>query len=109
MIFRYNSVAILTGKGGDIKKRLNVNKPSNNLFFCMSTGSNRQLDVMDVVTQKGFIMPMKEWVEYYEMKKRDRLLNVISLEFSNTKLEHYVEQPTVVNIIHLKTRNTDSV
>ena len=67
----------------------------------MSTGSNRQLDVMDVVTQKGFIMPMKEWVEYYEMKKRDRLLNVISLEFSNTKLEHYV--------IHLKTRNTDSV
>ena len=53
---------------------------------------------MDVVTQKGFIMPMKEWVEYYEIKKRDRLLNVISLEFSNTKLEHYVEQPAVVRL-----------
>ena len=75
------------------------------MYVYLPAGSNRQLDVMDVKTQKGFIMPMKEWVEYYEMKKRDRLLNVISLEFSNTKLEHYVEQPAIVNFTHLRTRN----
>ncbi len=67
---------------------------SDNAWF--TAGSNRQLDVMDVATQKGFVMPMKEWVEYFEARKRDRLLNVLSLEFSNTKLEHYVEPPSVV-------------
>lgn len=54
------------------------------------------LDVMDVNTQKGLEMSMKEWVKYYETKDRDRLLNVISLEFSHTRLETYVDSPTVV-------------
>lgn len=39
---------------------------------------------------------MKEWVKYYTAEDRDRLLNVISLEFSHTRLENYVEQPEVV-------------
>ncbi len=90
-----------------VSKMLRYVTPSRRLYgrgvrttfaFFSDTGSNRQLDVMDVATQKGFIMPMKEWVDYYEARKRDRLLNVLSLEFSNTKLEHYVEQPSVVCI-----------
>ena len=40
---------------------------------------------------------MKEWVKYYENTDRDRLLNVISLEFSHTKLENYVESPNLVS------------
>ena len=56
------------------------------------------LDVMDVNTQKGLEMSMKEWVRYYQNPERDRLLNVISLEFSHTRLENYVESPTVVCI-----------
>ena len=49
-------------------------------------------------TQKAMNMNMKEWVNYYENKNdRERLLNVISLEFSHTKLETYVQQPQVVS------------
>ena len=59
------------------------------------------LDVMDVNTQKGLEMSMKEWVRYYQNPERDRLLNVISLEFSHTRLENYVESPTVVCILFL--------
>ncbi|XP_069134817.1 lysine-specific demethylase 2B-like isoform X1 [Argopecten irradians] len=59
-------------------------------------GSRRVLDVMDVTTQKGKEMTMREWVQYFENPDRERLLNVISLEFSHTKLENYVESPTVV-------------
>jgi hypothetical protein len=37
-----------------------------------------------------------EWVAYYNSKEKDRLLNVISLEFSHSPLEKYVQAPTVV-------------
>ena len=60
-------------------------------------GSRRQLDVLDVTTQKALDMTMKDWVKYYENPDRERLLNVISLEFSHTRLENYVEQPEVVS------------
>lgn len=55
------------------------------------------VDVMDVTTQKGMEMTMKEWVQYYDDPDRDKLLNVISLEFSHTRLDHYVECPQVVS------------
>ena len=51
---------------------------------------------MDVNTQQALTMTMKDWCEYYDNPNRDRLLNVISLEFSHTKLENYVEAPLVV-------------
>ena len=54
---------------------------------------------MDAMTQKAMNMTMKEWAHYFENKEsRDRILNVISLEFSHTKLGNYVEQPTIVSI-----------
>jgi F-box/leucine-rich repeat protein 10/11 len=59
-------------------------------------GSRRQLDVMDVQTQRDYTMSMKEWCEYYNNPQRDRLLNVISLEFSHTKLEQHVDSPYIV-------------
>ena len=52
----------------------------------MCVGSKRMLDVMDVNTQKNLRMTMKEWQQYYEDPDKTRLLNVISLEFSHTKL-----------------------
>lgn len=82
-----------------------------------SIGSKRLLDVMDVRTQKNVEMNMKQWQEYYEKEEKDRLLNVISLEFSHTKLENYVESPTVVRQMdwvdrvwprHLKNMQTES-
>jgi len=64
--------------------------------FVCCLGSRRLLDVMDVNTQKNMDMTMKEWQKYYESSNKERLLNVISLEFSHTKLENYVHAPSVV-------------
>ena len=78
------------------------------------SGSRRVLDVVDVTTQRGVEMTMKEWVKYYENPERERLLNVISLEFSHTKLENYVECPQVVsaqdwwNVIWLSGHDIDA-
>ncbi|CAL8264291.1 unnamed protein product [Lota lota] len=82
-------------------------------------GSRRIVDVMDVNTQKGIEMSMAQWRRYYETppSEREKLYNVISLEFSHTKLENLVKRPASVNLIdwvdnmwprHLKERQRDS-
>ncbi|KAG7283549.1 hypothetical protein CRUP_026476 [Coryphaenoides rupestris] len=82
-------------------------------------GSRRMVDVMDVSTQKGTEMSMAQWRRYYETppSQREKLYNVISLEFSHTKLENLVKRPTTVDMIdwvdnmwprHLKERQRDS-
>lgn len=99
------SVAYLQQYGFNIpllfkdKSGLGLRVPSPNFSIrdvrtCV--GSRRVLDVMDVNTQKNLEMTMKEWQEYYEDPEKTRLLNVISLEFSHTKLENYVQSPNVV-------------
>ena len=62
-------------------------------------GPRRMLDVMDCSTQLAFQMPMKEWEEYYFEEEKKRTLNVISLEFSSTKLDSMVEAPKVIRQI----------
>ncbi|XP_042220286.1 uncharacterized protein LOC121865035 isoform X3 [Homarus americanus] len=80
-------------------------------------GSRRMLDVMDVNTQKNVEMTMKDWQRYFESQDKDKLLNVISLEFSHTKLESLIQAPTVVRQIdwvervwprHLKEAQTEA-
>ncbi|XP_029910000.1 lysine (K)-specific demethylase 2Aa isoform X2 [Myripristis murdjan] len=82
-------------------------------------GSRRMIDVMDVSTQKGTEMSMAQWRRYYETppSQREKLYNVISLEFSHTKLENLVKRPATVDLIdwvdnmwprHLKERQRDS-
>jgi len=87
----------------------------NDVKICV--GSRRQIDVMDVNTQKNIVMSMKEWQKYFDDPVRDRLLNVLSLEFSHTKLDNYVQSPTIVRQIdwvdtvwprHLKEAQTES-
>lgn len=76
---------------------------SVNSVCILSPGSRRLVDVMDVNTQKGTEMSMSQFVRYYETPEaqRDKLYNVISLEFSHTKLEHLVKRPTVVcQVLH---------
>ncbi|KAM9329343.1 lysine-specific demethylase 2B [Gastrophryne carolinensis] len=64
-------------------------------------GSRRVVDVMDVNTQKCIDMSLSQFVRYYETPEmeRDKLYNVISLEFSHTKLEKVVKRPTVVDAV----------
>ncbi|XP_042297619.1 lysine-specific demethylase 2B isoform X5 [Sceloporus undulatus] len=74
---------------------------------------------MDVNTQKGTEMSMSQFVRYYETPEAERkkLYNVISLEFSHTKLANIVKRPNVVDLVdwvdnmwprHLKERQTDA-
>lgn len=69
----------------------------NDVRLCV--GSYRILDVMDVNTQKNIQMTMKEWQQYYDNPNKDRLLNVISLEFSHTKLDNFIQSPDIVRKI----------
>ncbi|XP_044138015.1 lysine-specific demethylase 2B-like [Bufo gargarizans] len=64
-------------------------------------GSRRIVDVMDVNTQKATDMSMSQFVRYYETPEteREKLYNVISLEFSHTKLEKVVKRPAVVDAV----------
>lgn len=101
------------------KSGLGMRMPSSNFTVNdvrQCVGSRRILDVMDVTTQKDIEMTMKDWCRYYENPNREKLLNVISLEFSHTRLENYVESPTVVRLIdwvdwvwprHLKESQTE--
>lgn len=84
------------------KTGLGLRLPTSNFTINdvrMCVGSRRVLDVMDVNTQKNSEMTMKEWQKYYEDPDKDKLLNVISLEFSHTKLENYIQTPTVVRLV----------
>lgn len=73
------------------------------MFLHGPSGSRRPVDVMDVSTQKGSEMSMAQFVRYYETPEgeRDKLFNVISLEFSHTKLENLIKRPTVVRNQHI--------
>lgn len=54
---------------------------------------------MDVNTQRDIEMSMAQWARYYETpeEEREKLYNVISLEFSHTKLENLVQRPATVS------------
>jgi len=56
------------------------------------------VDVIDVNTQQALEMTLQQWVKYFTSEDRDEIYNVISLEFSHTKLEDLVEPPEVVSI-----------
>ena len=67
-------------------------------------GRDRVTNVVKADTQNGLNMTLHEWEAYWYAgesgSKRDRLLNVISLEFSHTDLDSQVVAPAVVCCIH---------
>ncbi|XP_049794770.1 jmjC domain-containing histone demethylation protein 1-like [Schistocerca nitens] len=111
----FNTPLLFRDKAGLGLRVPSPNFSVNDVRMCV--GSRRILDVMDVNTQKNVEMTMKEWQRYYDDPKKEKLLNVISLEFSHTKLENYIQTPTVVRQIdwvdcvwprHLKEAQTES-
>ncbi len=67
-----------------------------------AVGSRRQVDVVDCDTRKTTSMTLKDWHRYFS-GGADRgggaALNVISLEFSGTKLDTQVGSPRIVRQI----------
>ncbi|XP_072286832.1 histone lysine demethylase PHF8 isoform X2 [Pyxicephalus adspersus] len=59
-------------------------------------GGEKEIDVIDVVRQADLKMKLKDFVKYYNSPKREKVLNVISLEFSETRLSNLVETPKIV-------------
>ncbi|XP_069319306.1 histone lysine demethylase PHF8 isoform X3 [Eulemur rufifrons] len=59
-------------------------------------GSEKEIDVIDVTRQADCKMKLGDFVKYYYSGKREKVLNVISLEFSDTRLSNLVETPKIV-------------
>ena len=79
-------------------------------------GSRRKVDVMECKTQRALEMSMREFERYFLGSDRRQIYNVISLEFSQSKLAHLIKRPTVVDSLdwidlvwpqHLKNIQTD--
>ena len=62
-------------------------------------GGQKLIHVLDVKTQETEQMTLKKFTNYYQKPVNDRkkLLNVISLEVSDTPLDDIVKRPEVVN------------
>uniref|UniRef100_H3AYU5 Histone lysine demethylase PHF8 n=1 Tax=Latimeria chalumnae TaxID=7897 RepID=H3AYU5_LATCH len=59
-------------------------------------GADRVIDVIDVTRQADCKMKLGDFVKFYNSPNRDKVLNVISLEFSETRLSNLVETPKIV-------------
>ncbi|XP_072566089.1 lysine-specific demethylase 7B isoform X1 [Paramormyrops kingsleyae] len=58
-------------------------------------GSDKVIDVIDVARQADSKIKLGEFVKYYYKPHRPKVLNVISLEFSDTKMAELVEVPFI--------------
>uniref|UniRef100_A0A674CHL8 Lysine-specific demethylase PHF2 n=1 Tax=Salmo trutta TaxID=8032 RepID=A0A674CHL8_SALTR len=59
-------------------------------------GPDVGVDVIDVTKQKDSKMKLKDFVDYYYSTSRKKVLNVINLEFSDTRMDSIVESPQIV-------------
>ncbi|TSS60383.1 Lysine-specific demethylase 7B [Bagarius yarrelli] len=58
-------------------------------------GGEKVIDVIDVARQADSKMKLKEFIKYYYSRQRPKVLNVISLEFSDTKMSELVVVPDI--------------
>ncbi|XP_051886163.1 lysine-specific demethylase 7B-like isoform X2 [Pristis pectinata] len=59
-------------------------------------GGEKVIDVIDVARQADCKMKLQDFVEYFTAVHRTKVLNVISLEFSDTKMSELVKVPDIV-------------
>ncbi|KAM6895640.1 lysine-specific demethylase 7A [Xenentodon cancila] len=58
-------------------------------------GGDKVIDVIDVARQADSKMKLSEFIKYFTNPQRPKVLNLISLEFSDTKMSELVEVPDV--------------
>uniref|UniRef100_A0A671VZ64 Lysine demethylase 7A n=1 Tax=Sparus aurata TaxID=8175 RepID=A0A671VZ64_SPAAU len=58
-------------------------------------GGDKVIDVIDVARQADSKMKLSEFIKYFTTPHRPKVLNLISLEFSDTKMSELVEVPDV--------------
>ncbi|XP_057217653.1 lysine-specific demethylase phf2 isoform X3 [Triplophysa rosa] len=59
-------------------------------------GPDVLVDVVDVTKQTNSQMKLKEFVDYYYSTNRKKVLNVINLEFSDSRMGSIVESPQII-------------
>ncbi|KAF3190017.1 JmjC domain-containing histone demethylation protein 1 [Orbilia oligospora] len=66
-------------------------------------GTEEKVEVLDVLSQSldKRTWSFADWVEYFESPLKDRVKNVISQEFSHTKLAEAVVRPAIVEALDL--------
>ncbi|KAK6502031.1 JmjC domain-containing histone demethylation protein 1 [Arthrobotrys musiformis] len=66
-------------------------------------GTEEKVEVLDVLSQSldKRTWTFADWVEYFESPQKDRVKNVISQEFSHTKLADAVVRPAIVQALDL--------
>uniref|UniRef100_Q1RQ05 [histone H3]-dimethyl-L-lysine(36) demethylase n=2 Tax=Ciona intestinalis TaxID=7719 RepID=Q1RQ05_CIOIN len=62
-------------------------------------GGRRMVDVMECKTQRALEMSMRDFERYFEGSDRKYIYNVISLEFSQSRLESLIQRPKVVDAL----------
>ncbi|BHF71833.1 Lsd1/2 complex PHD finger containing protein Phf2 [Sparganum proliferum] len=62
---------------------------------------NIPIDVIDVALQSDMKMPLGQFVDLFLARPRERILNVLSFEYSQTKLASLVRPPHVVKELSL--------
>ncbi|XP_037107104.1 lysine-specific demethylase phf2 isoform X2 [Syngnathus acus] len=60
-------------------------------------GPDVAVDVVDVTKQTDSKMKLKEFVDYYYSTNRKKVLNIINLEFSDSRMSNIVEGPQIVH------------
>ncbi|TNM89212.1 hypothetical protein fugu_005467 [Takifugu bimaculatus] len=70
--------------------------PVPSVPFDLLSGPDVVVDVVDVTKQTDSKMKLKEFVDYYYSTNRKKVLNVINLEFSDTRMNNIVESPQIV-------------
>ncbi|XP_076276880.1 histone lysine demethylase PHF8 isoform X3 [Lasioglossum baleicum] len=89
----FENAIIIDGKDG---LDMVVPPPNFSVYDVESyIGGDREMDVIDVTRQSNIRMKLRDFVEYYNSPCRTRVLNVISLEFTNTGLSPMVEAPYI--------------
>ncbi|XP_039218071.1 lysine-specific demethylase 7A isoform X2 [Crotalus tigris] len=58
-------------------------------------GGDKVIDVIDVARQADSKMKLHNYIKYFTNPERPKVLNVISLEFSDTKMSELVEVPEI--------------
>ncbi|XP_077428882.1 lysine-specific demethylase phf2 isoform X2 [Vanacampus margaritifer] len=59
-------------------------------------GPDVAVDVVDVTKQTDSKMKLKEFVDYYYSTNRKKVLNIINLEFSDSRMNSIVKSPQIV-------------
>ncbi|ESN93539.1 hypothetical protein HELRODRAFT_88624 [Helobdella robusta] len=59
-------------------------------------GPMQEISVIDVARQEDHRMFLREWTNYFTNQSKKKILNLLSLEFSNSKLSELVTPPQIV-------------